>query len=184
MAAKSKTQIIANIDKRIITNGDIKAVDTNTILKDILDCKELNGPSNVSTFSFKSETAIKDDRGATLNYSLRGVRKSFVNITFRIAITETSVNDLVFEHKIPEAIVKDLEEIMNTDLGNEIDFLVKIENKQSPVKKPFVVGSLNFTYTNKTFDIRIDSQEPEPNSHLFNGDQIFTSFAVHCPDKF
>lgn len=181
MAVKSKTQIITNIDKKIIKNGDIKAADTNTILKDILDCKELNGQSNVSTFSFKSTTALKDNRGGSLNYSLRGVNNSFVNVTFKIAILETNVNNLTFAHNTP-AIANALKNIMNAKLGSQIDFLVKIENKQLAPRKPFRVGSLNFAYTSKNFVIKIDSQDL--NDNLFNGDQIFVSFTIHCPGQF
>ncbi|AUP79063.1 hypothetical protein [Flavivirga eckloniae] len=181
MAAKTKAQIVTNIDKKIITNGNIKAVDTNTILKDILDCKELNGQSSsVSTFSFASTAAIRDNRGGTLNYSLRGVKDSFVNVTFKIAVLETNVNSWAFAHNTP-AIANALKSIMAPKLGFQIDFLVKIENQQLAANKPFRVGSLNFTYNTNNFNIKIDSQDGDK---LFNGDQIFASFTLHCPARF
>ncbi len=181
MAAKTKTQIITEINKKIITNGDIKAVDTNAILKDILDCTELNSQGgNLSTFSFQSTAPLLDNRGGSLSYSLRGIIDSFVNITFRIAILETNVNNLTFLHD-NIAMANVLKSILEPKLANQIDFLVKIENR-AQTGKPFRVGSLNFSYTDKEFFIKIDSQEA--NDNLLNGDQIFASFAVHCPTDF
>jgi hypothetical protein len=183
MATKSKSQIITDINAKIITNGDIKATDTNAILKDILDCTELNGQTttNLSTFSFKSKTALKDNRGATLSYSLKGIKDLFVNITFKIAILETNVNNLTFVHN-DAAIAKALKSIISQKLGSQIDFLVKIESKQAASDILFRVGSLNFVCDNKAFKMKIDSQLP--NDNLRKGDEVFASFAVHCPDIF
>lgn len=185
MAVKTKTQIIADINRKIITNGDIKAVDTNAILKDILDCKELNEQSttNLSTFSFQSTTPLIDNKGGRLSYSLRGIVDSFVNITFRIAILENNVNNLTFLHndvKILEALKTIIED---SNIGSDIDFLVKIKRKQSTsTSNKFRIGSLNFNCTEKEFLIKIESQEL--NDNLFNGDQIFASFSIHCPKDF
>lgn len=181
MAVKSKTQIITDIDKKIITNGDIKAVDTNAILKDILDCKELNAiaSSEISTFSFQSATALVDNKGARLNYSMRGVTNSFVNVTFNISILENNVNSLTFIHG-DSKIAEILKNIMEPKLGFQIDFLVKVKSKQS-TSKIFKIACLNFSYSEKEFFITLDSP---PNDNLLSGDQIFTSFAIHCPNDF
>jgi hypothetical protein len=182
MATKNKVDIILEIDQIIKTGGDIKAVDTNTILKDILDCVELNehGRSGASTFAFASKTALIDRRGAQLDYSIRGIVGSFANITFKILIKETNVNELNFPNDNSQ-ILKALEPIIDSEQSNQIDFLVKIKNEQiaSTTGKKFRVGSLNFVITKDLISIIIDSQELKDN--LFNGDQIFTSFAIHCP---
>jgi hypothetical protein len=183
MVAKSKTQIITDINNKIIANGNIKALDTNVILKDILDCTELNSSATISTFSYKSATPLNDKKGGRLSYSLRGVVDSFVNITFKIEILESGVNNLTFTHnnvKIFDSLKSIIE---NPDIATNIDFLVKIENVSNPsTNRRFRVGSLNFNYNQTSFNIKIDSQEI--NDNLLNGDQIFTSFAVHCPNAF
>lgn len=182
MAAKNKTVIIQEIDTIIKTGGDIKATDTNTILKDILDCVELNeqGAAGSSTFAFESKTTLKDPHGALLDYSIRGIEKSFANITFKIQIKENNVNDLKFPNDNPQ-IMKALDSIIDSGQSNQMDFLVKIKKTQtgSTDGKKFRVGSLNFFITKDLFSIKIESQEI--NDNLFNGDQIFTSIAIHCP---
>ena len=182
MAAKNKGDIILEIDQIIKTGGDIKAVDTNTILKDILDCVELNEQSTtgVSTFAFASKMALIDRRGAELNYSIRGIEGSFANITFKILIKESNVNDLKFPND-NSRILKALDPIIDSTQNNQLDFLVKIANEQtaSTTRKKFRVGSLSFAITKDLFSIKIDSQEIQDN--LLNGDQIFTSIAIHCP---
>lgn len=185
MAVKSKTQIITDIDRKIITNGDIKAVDTNAILKDILDCRELNasGTSNLSTFGFQSKGPLTGNGNATLRYSLKGINDTLVNIVFRITIGESNVNNLTFIHgdsNIANTLKTIIEDI---NLGADIDFLVKITNKgnTSPSNK-FRIGNLSFRYSDKEFFIKIDGQEL--NDNLRSGDQIFTSFTIHCPNNF
>lgn len=182
MAAKNKVVIIKEIDNIIKPAGDIKAVDTNTILKDILDCVELNNPSTtgISTFAFESKTTLIDSRGAQLDYSIRGIEKSFANITFKIQIKETNVNDLKFPNDNPE-ILKALDSIIDPAQTSQMDFLVKIKRTQTAPTdgKKFRVGSLSFVITKELFSIKIESQEV--NDNLFNGDQIFTSIAIHCP---
>jgi len=182
MAAKNKVDIIQEIDTIIKTGGDIKATDTNTILKDILDCVELNdqGTTGASTFAFESKTTLTDPHGAVLNYSIRGIEKSFANITFKILIKENNVNDLKFPNDNPE-IIKRLEPIINPELSNQLDFLVKIKREKpaSTDGKKFRVGSLSFVISKELISIKIESQEP--NDFLLNGDQVFTSIAIHCP---
>lgn len=184
MAAKTKAQIILDINNKIVSNGNIKAVDTNAILKDILDCTELNqsGPATgIPTFSFASKAPLIDTRGAELNYSIRGIAESFANITFKILIKETNVNDLKFTNNNIQ-IAKALNTIIDLGQSNQMDFLVKIKRVQSaPTNgRRFVVANMSFAITDKNFSIKIDSQEA--NDNLFVGDQIFTSIAVHCPD--
>ena len=183
MAAKTKAEIIQVINNKIITNGNIKAIDTNAILKDILDCIELNdqGPTGgTSKFDFASKVPLIDSRGAELNFSIRGITDSFVNITFKILIKESNVNDLKFLNN-NTLIVKALDSILDAAQSSQMDFLVKIKGVASaPTNgKRFRTGNLSFSITDKNFSIKIDGQEM--NDNLFAGDQIFTSIAVHCP---
>lgn len=185
MAVKSKTQIITDIDRKIITNGDIKAVDTNAILKDILDCRELNasGTSNLPTFAFQSKGPLTGNGNATLRYSLKGINNTLVNIVFRITIGETNVNNLTFIHG-DSNLANTLKTIVeDANLGADINFLVTIINKKSTSQNTkFRIGNLNFRYTDQEFFIKIEGQEL--NDNLQSGDQIFTSFTVHCPNNF
>ena len=182
MAAKTKAEIILAINNKIITNGNIKAIDTSAILKDILDCIELNDQGTaggVSKFDFASKVPLIDTRGAELNYSIRGIADSFANITFKILIKENNVNDLKFMNNNTQ-IAKVLEFILDSAQTNQMDFLVKIKGVASaPTNgKRFRTGNLSFSITEKSFLIKIDGQEM--NDMLFAGDQIFTSIAVHC----
>lgn len=187
MAVKSKTQIITAIDSKIIANGNISAVDTNAILKDILDCAELNtlpNPSDLKEFAFQGNSI--NNRGAELDYSLRGISGLFVNITLTIMIKETNVNNVIFNFENKE-IFSELSSIIknNNNKENPLDFLVKIRNKNTAeiykrlnqTPKNFRIGSLNFLLNNNSFNIIVESQEP--NDKLFADDIISTSFILH-----
>ena len=180
MAVKPKAQIIADINSKIISNGNIKAADTNAILKDILDCKELNQQaSNLSVFAFTNVSPIIAD-GGSLNYSLRGIVNAFVNITLKIEILTDVAGSFKFTHddeKITEAL-KSI--ILNPETGSEIDFLVKIKKLRNQASNGgFLIGNLSFMNIDKVFVVRIEHQNIE--NKLIKGDQIFTSFAIHCP---
>jgi hypothetical protein len=71
MATKTKAQIITDIDTKIITNGDIKAVDTNTILKDILE------------FSDKPLASIKGFDFGNMDKPLQTANLHSVKVNFR-----------------------------------------------------------------------------------------------------
>lgn len=186
MAAKSKNQIKAAIDSKIIAKGNISAVDTNAILKDILDCAELNTLPNANDlkgFSFQGNST--SNRGAELDYSLRGISGLFVNITLTIMIKETNVNNIIFNFENKDIFSELSSIIKNNNKENPLDFLVKIRNKNTAeiykrlkqTPKNFRVGSLNFLLNNNSFNIIVESQEP--NDALFAEDIISTSFIIH-----
>lgn len=182
----TKAQIRSEINSKIITNGNIRATDTNKILNDILDCKELNDTGsgvNVVPFHFWSPDPLKDKKGAKLWYSFKGFHELFVNFTFRIMIEESNVNSLSFVAENQSEIFEILSKIINSKIQDQMEFLVKIKNSTEAVikqfGKKFRVGAMNFNMNNKGFIILIESQEL--NDNLFVGDEIFTSITFHCP---
>lgn len=178
----TKANIITNIDAKIITNGNILATDTNAILKDILNCDELNSSNSLDTFQYQGNAAIK--QAATVSYSIRGITGLFANITLQIAIKQDNINNLTFPHKNPDLFKSLSSVIKNTQ--NTIDFLVRIRNESSaeiskklgisPVVN-FRVGSLIFNFDEKNLSVFIESQIQ--NDNLLAGDSINNSFAIH-----
>lgn len=183
MAPKPKAAIKTDIDNKIITNGDIKAIDTNAILKDILDCQELNNP--VTTFSFKGKDVKSNPSDfGQLNYSVRGVVGSFANFTFKITVGRGfEFFDFPNDNK---ELVKILKNIIDPAQSNQLNFLVKAGPPQSDSTSTgnFKVANLNLLVTDDKFSFRIKCLNLGAigaNSALNEGDVIFTSIAIHCP---
>ncbi|WP_131797353.1 hypothetical protein [Chryseobacterium kwangjuense] len=180
----TKRTIIAEIDNKIIPNGNILAKDTNKILKDILDCDELNS-SGGSTDGFSFSGASNDDNGAKLSYSIRGIVGLFANFTIMISIPDQNVNNLSFPYEDPK-LFESLSKVM-VNSENVPDFLVKIRNSQPDVifkklglePKKYRIGCLNLRFDDKNLYFSIEGQEWEDS--LFTGDSIFTSFTIHTP---
>lgn len=184
MAPKAKAVIMTDIDHKIITNGNIKAVDTNAILKDILDCQELNNP--VTTFSFKGKDvkANPSDIGM-LSYSIRGIVGSFANITFKIKVTRQGFEIFPFPNNNSE-IVKILKSIIDPAQSNQLNFLVHAgpPPTSSTSQQNFKVANLNLQVLDDKFLFTIKCLNMSAlgvASFLNEGDVIFTSIAVHCP---
>jgi len=183
---KNKNQIIQAIDAKIITNGNINAVDTNRILKDILDCEELNhdNGSKLIPFHFWSPNVLADRKGAKLWYSFKGLTEQFVNFTFVIKISKPNVTSFNFISKDQSEIFEILSKIINPEIQNQMEFLVKIKNADEKVsnkfKKVFRTGSMSFEINDDRIIIQIESQELS--DKLFAGDEIFSSITFHCPN--
>lgn len=178
----TKATIITDINTKIIPNGNIRATDTNRILKNILNCDELNTSTAVNTFKFEGN--VQSNNGINVSYSIRGIIELFANITLRIDILETNVNTLSFPHNNKD-LVAALDSIIKEN-QDRLDFLVKIENKNTAAvykkleiqaAKVFRIGNLNFGFNTTSLQISVESQEP--NDKLFNGDSISTSFSIH-----
>jgi hypothetical protein len=183
----TKAQIKNEINSKIISNGNIRATDTNRILNNILDCEELNDKGsggNIAPFHFWSPDPLQDKKGAKLWYSFKGFHELLVNFTFRIMIEESNVNSLSFVAEKQSEIFKVFSKISNPEINKRMDFLVKIENNDPKVierfKKKFRVGEMSFSTNVNEFLIQIVSQELDDS--LFSGDEIFTSITFHCPD--
>ena len=184
MAPQTKAAIISKIDSKIITNGNIKAVDTNAILKDILDCQELN--NTVPTFSFKGkELASSPADAGRLSYSIRGIAGSFVNITFKISVDKdgSQIFDFPSDNK---DLVKITNLIIDSAQSNQLSFLVKVgpPSESSTNLPDFRIANLNLLIADKGFTFRIKCLNLGAiggNSILNKGDVIFTSIAIHCP---
>ncbi|MBB6369158.1 hypothetical protein [Chryseobacterium shigense] len=180
----TKRTIIAEIDTKIIPNGNILAKDTNKILKDILDCDELNS-SGGSTDGFSYSGESSDDNGAKLIYSIRGIIGLFANFTVMISIPDNNVNKLSF----PYEDLKMFESLSTVMVNSENmpDFLVKIRNSKPDkiykewglAPKKYRIGCLNLRFDDKNLYFSIEGQEWEDS--LVGGDSIFTSFAIHNP---
>lgn len=178
----TKTSIIADINTKIISNGNIRATDTNKILKDILNCDELNTTSSLQTFEFQANNV--DIGIGIVSYSIKGFIGLFANITLEISIKESNSNvlNVPFDNK---KIGESLATIIKSN-NNVLDFLVKIRNKSTdkvyttlkitPAKN-FRIGNLNFGFNASLLRFSIESQEP--NDKLFSGDSISTSFTIH-----
>ncbi len=187
MAAKTKAVIIRDIDNKIITNGNIKAVDTNAILKDILNCQELN--SSVATFSFKGkDLASSPPTDGKLSYSIRGVVGSFANITFKIAVDKQGLQSFEFPSDNAD-LVKIMDPILDPAQSQQMSFLVKVgPQSDTPSNAPdFRIANLTLLIAEKGFTFRIkcfNMGAVGGNSILNKGDIIFTSIAIHCPVDF
>ena len=189
-----KAEIVVEINDIIKKNNKIKAVDTNKILRDILDCDELN---DLSLFHFFNPKPLEDGDNALLWYSIKIVKPAFVNVTLRIVIKVPGIGErpeLKFkDEKIANVIdlLKAYNETNNFDLidyYSKMDFLVKIKNTKMEGNEPFVkqkfkkklrIANLNFSLLESSIVLKIESQELDDN--LFAGDEIFTSFTLHCP---
>ena len=184
MAPKAKATIISTIDSKIITNGNIKAIDTNAILKDILDCQELN--NSVPTFDFKGkELASAPADAGRLSYSIRGIAGSFVNITFKISVDREGLQIFDFPSDNKE-LVKITNAIIDPAQSNQLSFLVKVgpPSESSTNIPDFKIANLNLLIAEKGFTFRIKCLNMGAvggNSMLNKGDVIFTSIAIHCP---
>ena len=189
MAVKTKLQIKTAIDNKIIQNGNINASDTNAILKDILDCAELNTipiSTELKAFSFQGKSI--DQKGCELDYSLRGISGLFVNITLNILVKKPNINNFVFTYENQDIFAELKAIIQNNNKENPFDFLVKIRNQSTAeiyktikqIPKIFRLGNLNFFSNNGNFNITVESQEP--NDKLFANDIIATSFIIHSKD--
>jgi len=118
MAAKQKIEVVSDIIKIFVTNGNVNAVQTKSVLLDILDCAELNAQPDLTQinakitsietvntaqnvrltdienkaltgFSIKNSVILKDTvNGAELKFSIRGIKKLFANINLSIKITK------------------------------------------------------------------------------------------------
>lgn len=179
----TKASIITDINNKIKTNGNILASDTNRILKNILDCNELNSTASIETFEYQASVDIGI---GTISYSIKGFTGLFANITLIINVKESNSNvfNVPFDNK---KIGESLDTIIKSK-NNEIDFLVKIRNKSTnkvysalniQPAKTFRIGNLNFGFNASSLVISVESQEP--GDKLVSGDSIATSFTVHTP---
>jgi hypothetical protein len=187
MATKTKAVIIRDIDNKIITNGNIKAVDTNAILKDILNCQELN--SSAATFSFKGKELSSSPTGdGKLSYSIRGIVGSFANITLKIAVEKEGLQSFEFPSDNVD-LVKIMNPILDPAQSRQLNFLVKVgPQSDTPSNEPdFRIANLSLLIAEKGFSFRIKCFNTSAlglPSILNKGDVIFTSIAIHCPVDF
>ncbi|MFT3794685.1 hypothetical protein [Flavobacterium sp.] len=180
MAAKTKGAIAQIIDQVIVTNGNIRAKETNMILKEILDCIELNdkGQSNVALFDIKGAN-LTDNRGGILNYSIKGIVSSFANVTLHLGIKESNAGNFAFKHEKPE-LFEVFKAILQQNPKDQLNFLVKLTRK--PVRGQvlgFGIANLNLNITKEEIQIMI---EPHQGDKIISGDTILTSIALHCPE--
>lgn len=82
---KPKIQIVNDIDSKFITNGNIRAVDTNTVLKDILDCNELNTPTDLTQINNRlgGVESINEEQNNRLTVLENAAGSSIQRIDFR-----------------------------------------------------------------------------------------------------
>lgn len=90
---KPKTQIVSDIDSKFITNGNIRAVDTNAVLKDILDCNELNTPTDLTQINNRLNGVefINDEQNNRLTVLENAAGSTIQRIDFR---SDVSLFDL------------------------------------------------------------------------------------------
>ena len=206
--AKTKTQIKGEINNRFVTNGNIRAVDTSATLKDILDCTELNDKGDLVgienrlnsvesvnltqnsrlTFLEQNNRNSQDlfsieithqDSNVDAFFSFRGIYKHFVNITFRIRVTESFQDGKIIfsNNQLPE-LKSLLEGIIDQKTNQMLNFLVTITNIEMG-NTIFRIGNLNLHFIDdQTLGVRILNYQNEP-SGMKNGDEIYTSIALH-----
>lgn len=183
----TKATIISDINSKIITNGNIRAADTSRILKNILNCDELNAqnPQNALQDVMFADGPI-DIGTAIISYSIRGFVGMFANITLDINIKENNSSNFNVPYN-DSKITTFLDTIIKNN-NRKSDFLVKIRNQNtkgiynnlSAPQKVFRIGNLNFGYgSNKKEVLQISIESQEVNDKLFNGDSISCSFAIH-----
>lgn len=180
----TKTSIISEINQKIVTKGNILATDTNKILKDILNCDELNSNTSLQTFQFQGSSP--SNNVANISYSIRGITSLFANITLNINVKESNTNIFTVAHGDKD-LVAALSSIIKGK-GDTLDFVVRITKQNTAgiykkllivPSKIFRIGSLKFGFNNTSLIISVESQEP--NDKLVSGDNISTSFAIHTP---
>ncbi|WP_309641288.1 hypothetical protein [Flavobacterium sp.] len=176
---KPKAEIIQNIDATIIPNGNIKAKDTNAILKNILDCIELNekSQSNVDTFDL-SGTNLQATQGAGLDYSFRGIKSFFANVTLHLQIKESNGLSAVYKFNHQNSAIFEIYRKIVVPKEAPLDFLVTLNRKPEQGAPPSGIATLNIRVTNQSIIITLSAYHGDK---IMNGDTVFTSFTLHCP---
>ncbi len=158
--AKSRAQIITDINNKFVTNGNIRAVDTNTTLKDILDCIELNDKGDLTGIgnrltNVEQENLIQNNRlnvleanmntndlslfskaftaqGGSANgmFSFRGIQNHFVNITLRLRFLSGAEDVITFVDNNLIEVKSMLQGIIDFEANYMLNFLVTIVNNQ------------------------------------------------------
>lgn len=109
MAAKTKSQIITNIDSKIIAKGNISAVDTNAILKDILDFSDKPvAPTNGFDFG-NLDNPLRPNDSMSVKMNFTGIEKFSCSLYLCVE-TKANNSDTVNEKKDTEWIFVPLED--------------------------------------------------------------------------
>ena len=193
---KSKQEILNTIDTHIISNGNIRAKETNAILHDIVDfsdsgMKELH--TNITNIDNRVSILEADTSGGGLKgftvfennplldknqnllwYSFRGIEKHFVNFTFRLLIQKGDSNILKFD--TPSRIFEELQGII-VNKEESLQFVVAVKNKERDTNFPV---SISFFFSEKSVRIQLISLGND--IQIGPGDSIYTSIALHQPD--
>lgn len=180
----TKASIITEINQKIVANGNIRAVNTNKILRDILNCDELNTQNTLQEVQF---TGTTNSGIAKISYSIKGFEGLFANITLDINIKESNTSNFTVPYS-EEKLTAFLDSIIKNQ-NNKVDFLVKIRNQNTKgiyknlgvPQKVFRIGNLNFGYnsSNNKNVLQISIESQELNDNLVSEDTIVTSFAIH-----
>jgi hypothetical protein len=195
----TKDEITSKINSKIVKDGNIRAVDTNEILRDILDFSNTgitqnttninnieqrvivleNKPEtdNYKPFSFWDENPIADNNGLSqLWYSFKGISKESVNFTFKFVLLKPdSKKGKEYNYKLNDKIVKELKSIL---IGKDDDLTFIVPGCYNDFYSNHVC--LNISLIEDTLKFRFSDNNFNDNN-FDNGFNIFTSIHFHCP---
>ncbi|WBX99109.1 hypothetical protein [Chryseobacterium gambrini] len=203
----TKDEITSKINSKIVKDGNIRAVDTNEILRDILDFSNTGITQNTTNinnieqriivlenkpetddykpFSFWEESPLKDKRGAYLWYSFRGIEKLSASFTFRLLIKESSVTD--FRFQLNDKIIETLKVFFQKPIHQitPISFTVSVNNTKPENESTIVyhprIWTMYFMISDNIVNFKL-AKERYIEDKILEGDEIFTSIHFHCPE--
>jgi len=137
-------------------------------------------------FHYWDEEPIDDNaRISSLWYSFQGVYGKTVNFTFRIVIkgkeTEYGMN---YDYPLDNFIIEALEGIISyiKETRHKMSFVVSCTNVTGGIPK-ILTATFDFFEDEKNNNkgIRFNFYDQEGKEALIEGDEIFTSIQLHCP---
>ncbi len=173
--AKTKNQIVSDINSIFVTNGDITAIETNGILKDILDCEELNAQGDFTTILNRLTTiegvdTIQNIRLNNLEAAPSGLRsfaylfrKQSTNGVAELVISVRGIRGLFANIMLH---IRFLPDAQGTELVQSLNYVFEYPNDElfiffNEIINPNINGELDFLVKIKS------AQQPTPTGKRF-----------------
>ncbi|BEV04664.1 hypothetical protein [Chryseobacterium gambrini] len=195
----TKDEITSKINSKIVKDGNIRAVDTNEILRDILDFSNTgitqnttninnieqrvivleNKPEtdNYKPFSFWDENSLLSEEDiANLWYSFRGIENTSVNFTFRLVIRKANFTSFTFriDPEISETLNRFFQQFDNALMS----FVVSVTDVD---KKTPRIWTMSLRFRKDVLRITLKKETEGTNDTIRQQDEVFTSVYFHCP---
>ena len=195
----TRDEITSKINSKIVKDGNIRAVDTNEILRDILDFSNTgitqnttninnidqrvivleNKPEtdNYKPFSFWDANSLLSEKDtANLWYSFRGIENTSVNFTFRLVIREANVTSFIFriDPKISETLNSFFQQFHNAFMS----FVVSVTDVEKQTQR---IWTMDLRFRKDDLKINLKKETAGTNDTIRQWDEVFTSVYFHCP---